>query len=161
MSTIKGQNLRLFLDNEVVAGARTCTVSVQMETESLDVKDITGDWDEKVPTGMSFSIQSDNVIWRNSDWGRNTSDVLAMVGSKVTVRLAQASGQHNAIMGPTILVGDAFISDISLTAENKRLGTYSFTLTGASELRSLVADLQDANGVDLLSHDNQQLQAAL
>ena len=56
------------------------------------------------------------------------------MGQTVSVELALASGDKNSTEGDIILSGDAIITDVQITAENRRRGLYDLTLTGKKNM---------------------------
>ena len=62
MATIKGQNLRLVINDKCVAGATSCSLHVAAQTEDSSTKDDTGDWQKSDVTGLSWDAQSDAVM---------------------------------------------------------------------------------------------------
>lgn len=62
MTTIKGQHLRLFINDRCVAAAQTCTVHLAAQLESSSSKDSTGDWEEQEVTGLSWDASTDALV---------------------------------------------------------------------------------------------------
>lgn len=62
MATIKGQNLRLVVNDKCVAGATSCSLHIAATVEDSSTKDDTGDWARNEITGLSWDAQSDAVM---------------------------------------------------------------------------------------------------
>lgn len=157
MGKIKGQNLRLFLGNKVFAGARTCTVHVSVELEELSYKDIVDGWVEQNPVGLQWEASSDCFVFVGADYGVNTKEVMRMVGKTVSLVFALADGEYNAHRGEFMLNGKAIISDIQVTAENRRTSTYTVQLTGKEDLHFTGQNLTDSEGRGLITYDDLRL----
>lgn len=62
MATVKGQNLRVFVGNKVVAASTNLTLHVAMQTESISTKDTDSDWEEVLPVGLNWDVQVDALV---------------------------------------------------------------------------------------------------
>lgn len=67
MSTIKGQNLRLFVGTpaKCVAAAQSCSASLSAETQDISTKDTTGSFTENTVTGFSWNMSVDALYVDN------------------------------------------------------------------------------------------------
>lgn len=66
---MKGQNLRIMLDNKVVAGSTSCNFHVAAQVEDCSTKDSTGNWKENEVVGNSWDAQVDSlVVLREDEW---------------------------------------------------------------------------------------------
>ena len=74
------------------------------------------------------------------------ASLMDRIGQTVYVRMAFASGEQNSDMGPMLVCGYAILSDVQITAENRRRGTYDVTLTGCKNLINEVRRLKSSNG---------------
>ena len=99
MATVKGQNLRLFINNKVVAMATSCSLQIQSVIREVSNKDVEGGWAENRVVALNWSVQSDCVICDESSYGVTVADLENMVGSAMQVDLSLASGEHNAVRG--------------------------------------------------------------
>lgn len=139
MSIIKGQNLRILLDSQIVAAATSCQIHVAANLESSSTKDSTDGWEEQEVTGKSWDGSADAlVVIDSSETGLVAFDAIDLVGTEVTVVLEQTSGTQNrtAVSGGPTLTGTAIVNDISLTAGNRQNSTYTISFTGTGELTS-------------------------
>lgn len=141
-----------------MAAARSCSLHVQMNVTQVSSKDDEGEWVKNTAVSLAWDAQASGVV--SIDTGRNdVPELMAYIGSVVHVELALASGEMNSDKGQILLAGDAVLSDVSLTAQNRQNGTYDITLTGRKnslfDLRALVT----ADGHLLVTSDDHFLAA--
>jgi predicted secreted protein len=149
---IKGQNLRIFLNGHVLAVALNCSVSLQNVMKDVSNKDSVGGWAVNRVFSQNWSVQGECVISESVEYGDVLSDVKNLVGTKVQVDFSVAGGEHNAEMGDILVTGNAIVSDISITAQNRQRGTYQIKLTGSGRVGVPVL-LADNAGVVLCDSD--------
>lgn len=63
MTAIKGQNLRIFLDDSPIARAQSCQVHIAAEVQDISSKDSVSGWQENVVTGFSWDVTCDALIF--------------------------------------------------------------------------------------------------
>lgn len=240
MANIKGQNLRLFLNDVVVGAATNCNVHISTQVEDVSSKDITDNWARNAVTGMSWDASIDayvhlastltpselidentassatkttvgnvyfvdpidnpggqeehrililspdepnakiyifdpNPTTTSKPYAEGTGSLTVMSSSlpsefrvgadmgdldilctsqphdtaayctqeiadaivekqKFNVKFAYATGSWNRTVSSTLLTGMAYITDFSISAQNKQNGTYTIQLTGDGEL---------------------------
>ncbi len=133
MATIKGQNLRLFLNNVVIAAAQQCQLSVRLDVKQISTKDDTDDFAQNIALKLSWSVSANGVV--TVDPNRNDpSTLLDRIGQTVRLEMATASGDKNSDMGEQLLAGDAIISDVQIQATNEEESTFSVQLTGKKNM---------------------------
>ena len=133
MATIKGQNLRLFLTNVVIAAAQQCQLSVRLDVKQISTKDDTDDFAQNIALKLSWSVSANGVV--TVDPNRNDpSTLLDRIGQTVRLEMATASGDKNSDMGEQLLAGDAIISDVQIQATNEEESTFSVQLTGKKNM---------------------------
>lgn len=59
---IKGQNLRLYVQNICVAAATNAQVHVSLEVQEDSTKDTIDDWIQQSPVGLSWDAQTDAMV---------------------------------------------------------------------------------------------------
>ena len=133
MATIKGQNLRVFLNNVVIAAAQQCDLNVRLDVKQISTKDDTGDFAQNIALKLSWSVSANGVVTVDPD-RNDPSTLLDRIGQTVRVELATASGDMNSDMGDQRLAGDAIISDVQIQATNEEESTYSVQLTGKKNM---------------------------
>ena len=133
MATIKGQNLRLFLNNVVIAAAQQCQLSVRLDVKQISTKDDTDDFAQNIALKLSWSVSANGVV--TVDPNRNDpSTLLDRIGQTVRLEMATASGDKNSDIGEQLLAGDAIISDVQIQATNEEESTFSVQLTGKKNM---------------------------
>ena len=133
MATIKGQNLRVFIGDQPIAAALSCELSVQLNVQQYSTKDDDGNFTKYYAASLQWSVRANGVV--SNDEGRNDApSLLDRRGQTVRVQLATANGTKNSEFQESILAGDAILSDISITAENRRRGLFDITLTGKKNM---------------------------
>jgi predicted secreted protein len=133
MATIKGQNLRIFLNNVVIAAAQQCQLSVNLDVKQISTKDDTDDFASNIALKLSWSVSANGVVTNDPD-RNDVASLMDRIGQTVRVELATASGNQNSDMGEQLLAGDAIISDVQVQANNEEESTYSVQLTGKKDM---------------------------
>lgn len=142
MATIKGQNLRVMVGGKCIAMATSCTFHVSAQLEDSSSKDSTGDWQEQEVTGLSWDAQTDSLVTLtdNGSNGELPQDLLSLIISKTAVTLTfdQTTGTNNRqSVSPTSAIkksGQAYVTDVSITAQNRQNSTISVQFTGTGPL---------------------------
>lgn len=140
MSTIKGQNLRILVGGKCVAMATSCTFHVSAQLEDSSTKDSVGDWQEQEVTGLSWDAQTDSLVTLedNGTNGELPQDLLGLIISKtkVTITFDQTAGTNNRVAQNSAIkrTGDAYVTDVTITAQNRQNSTFSAKLTGTGPL---------------------------
>jgi predicted secreted protein len=138
MATIKGQNLRLFMENgsgqmSAIAAAQQCQLSLRLEVKQTSTKDDTDDFAKNIALKLSWSVSANGVVTVDPD-RNDPASLMNRIGQTVRVELATASGDQNSDMGEQLLAGDAIISDVQIQANNEDESTYSIQLTGKKNM---------------------------
>ena len=133
MATIKGQNLRIFLNNVVIAAAQQCQLSVSLSVNQISTKDDTDDFAKNIALKLSWSVSASGVVTIDPD-RNDPMTLMDRIGQTVRVELATASGEQNSDMGDQLLAGDAIISDVQIQATNNEESTYAVQLTGKKNM---------------------------
>jgi len=133
MATIKGQNLRIFLNNVVIAAAQQCQLSVRLDVKPISTKDDTDDFAKNIALKLSWSVSANGVVTVDPD-RNDPASLMNRIGQTVRVELATASGDQNSDMGEQMLAGDAIISDVQIQANNEEESTYTVQLTGKKNM---------------------------
>ena len=144
MATIKGQNLRIFLNNVVIAAAQQCQLSVRLDVKQISTKDDTDDFASNIALKLSWSVSANGVVTVDPD-RNDPASLLNRIGQTVRVELATASGDQNSDMGEQLLAGDAIISDVQIQANNEDESTYSIQLTGKKNMLTDIRLIMTSN----------------
>lgn len=159
MATIKGQNLRIFLNNVVIAAAQQCQLSLRLDVKQISTKDDTDDFAKNIALKLSWSVSASGVVTIDPD--RNDPVTLMdRIGQTVRVELATASGDQNSDMGDQLLAGDAIISDVQIQATNNEESTYSIQLTGKKNMLTDIRLLVTADDHYVRTSDGNLVAAA-
>ena len=159
MATIKGQNLRLFLNNVVIAAAQQCQLSVRLDVKQISTKDDTDDFAQNIALKLSWSVSANGVV--TVDPNRNDpSTLLDRIGQTVRLEMATASGDKNSDMGEQLLAGDAIISDVQIQATNEEESTFSVQLTGKKNMLTDIRLLMTSDTHYMRTSDGNLLAAA-
>lgn len=139
MGVIKGQNLRVKLNNKYVAFATACTVHVSAQLEESSTKDSTNGFQRQEITGMAWDISVDALYSVDVDQtGLNGIDALDIIlaQQKVEIEFTQSSGNKNREQaeGAKVYSGSAWVNDVSINATNRQNTTYTLQATGDGEL---------------------------
>ena len=159
MATIKGQNLRVFLNNVVIAAAQQCQLSVRLAVKQISTKDDTDDFAKNIALKLSWSVSANGVVTVDPD-RNDTASLLNRIGQTVRVELATASGDQNSDMGEQLLAGDAIISDVQIQANNEEESTYTVQLTGKKNMLTDIRLLVTSDNHNVRTSDGNLVAAA-
>ena len=140
MATIKGQNLRVMVGGKCIAMATSCTFHVAAQMEDSSTKDDTGNWQSQEVTGLSWDASTDSLVTLtdNGSNGELPQDIFtAMIAmTPVTLTFDTTAGTNNRVAQNSALKksGQAYISDISITAANRADGTITVQFQGTGAL---------------------------
>lgn len=137
MSTIKGQNFRVFLGGKAVAFATNCTLHISANLEDSSTKDSDGDFTEQELTSLSWDGSAAALYSVDSDTtGMNGEAALDAILAKqqVTIEYSKTSGTQNRTETGTKYSGKAFVNDINVQAQNRQNTTYTIQFTGTGAL---------------------------
>lgn len=141
-SYTKGQFVRLFLGAAsnpalVIAGAKTLSLHVNLSMESATSKDTTGIFDVQEATGYTYDISTNALVASNetitSSVDGQTLDALMDYYETNTLmywQIANVSGANNRTKGSVIASGQARITSLSISAQNRTVATYDTQLSG-------------------------------
>lgn len=161
MATVKGQNLRIFLGNgepTAIAAALTCTLKIQMNVQERSTKDDEGGWVKNHVASLAWNVKVNGAVTLDPD-RNDPASLMSRIGQQVYVKLALASGEQNSDMGAMLVAGYAILSDVQITAENRKRGTYDVTLTGCKNLINEIRRLKTSDGHYLKTTDGHILAA--
>jgi predicted secreted protein len=161
MATVKGQNLRIFMDNgngqiEPIAAAQECVLNVRLNVKQINTKDDTDDFARHIALRLSWSVTAKGVVTTDPD-RNDPSTLMDRVGQTVHVQLALASGTQNSEQGDVMLAGDAIIQDVQITAQNEEESTYQVSLTGKKNALIDISALMSAEHHYLYSSNGKRL----
>jgi hypothetical protein len=118
--------------------AATFHLSASLEDSST--KDSVGDWQEQEVTGLSWDAQTDSLVTLedNGTNGELPQDLLGLIinKTKVTLTFDQTAGTNNRVAQNAAIkrTGEAYVTDVTITAQNRQNSTFSAKLTGTGPL---------------------------
>lgn len=140
MSTIKGQNLRVMVDGKCIAMSTSAQFHIGTTLEDCSSKDSTGDWQEQEVVGLSWDASCDSLVTLtdNGSNGELPNDILSLIINKtlVTLTFDQTAGTNNRT-GQNAAIkrsGQAWVTDVNITAQNRANSTISVKFTGNGAL---------------------------
>jgi hypothetical protein len=145
MGTIKGQNLRVMVGTasggeKCIAMATNATFHISTQLEDSSTKDSVGDWQEQEVTGLSWDAQTESLVTLedNGTNGELPQDLLSLMINKtqVTLTFDQTAGTNNRVGQNSVIKksGNAWISDIQITAANRQNSTVTVQFQGTGAL---------------------------
>jgi len=140
MATIKGQNLRVMVGGKCIAMATSCTFHISAQVESASSKDDANDFEVNEVTGLSWDAQTDSLVTLTDNGvnGELPTDLLSLIinKTKVTLTFDQTAGANNRTGQISAIKrsGEAFLTDYSLSAQNRQNSTLSCQFTGTGPL---------------------------
>jgi hypothetical protein len=120
--------------------ATSCTFHVSAQLEDSSTKDSVGDWQEQEVTGLSWDAQTDSLVTLedNGTNGELPQDLLGLIinKTKVTLTFDQTAGTNNRVAQNAAIkrTGEAYVTDVTITAQNRQNSTFSAKLTGTGPL---------------------------
>ena len=144
MSVVKGQNLRVLVGGKCIAMATSATFHIAAQLQDSSTKDSTGDWQEQEVVGKSFDFSTDSLVTLtdNGTNGELPQDLMSLIINSTLVEFTfdQTSGANNRIAGDSAIKrsGKAYLTDLSITAQNRQNSTISAQFTGTGALLSLI-----------------------
>lgn len=123
-----------------IAMATSCTFHVSASLEDSSSKDSTGDWQEQEVVGLSWDAQTDSLITLtdNGTNGEMPQDLLGLIINKtlVTLTFDTTSGTNNRTAQNSAIKksGQAYVTDVQITAANRQNSTLTVQFTGTGAL---------------------------
>ena len=140
MGTIKGQNLRVMVGGKCIAMATSCTFHISAQVESASTKDDANDFEVNEVTGLSWDASTDSLVTLtdNGTNGELPTDLMSLIINKtlVTLTFDQTAGANNRVGQNSVIKksGLAYISDVSISAQNRQNSTCSVQFSGTGAL---------------------------
>ena len=165
MAVVKGQNLRIFLGNggaKPLAAALSCDLNIQLNVQAYPTKDDEGAWTNNVAVSLAWSVKAQAVV-TDIDYVEavGASDLMDLVGQIVHVQLCTTSGDMNReAEGLPMVAGDAILSDVQITAQNRQRSEYEITLTGCKNMLFDLREIITADGNNIRTADGNIVLAA-
>ena len=138
----RGQYIRLLVGTaanatNVIAAAKELSLHVSATVEDATTKDTDGMWTEQEITGLSYDISTSALVIPTSDdlaEDAVTTDfwenLAATTDGAVYWKIANVSGTNNRTVGTAIVSGQANLTSMTITAQNKQNTTIQANLQG-------------------------------
>jgi len=123
-----------------IAMATSCQFHVSAQLEDSSTKDSVGDFQEQEVTGLSWDAQTESLVTLedNGTNGELPQDLLSLMinKTKVTLTFDQTAGTNNRVGQNSVIkkTGQAYVSDINISAQNRQNSTISVQFTGTGPL---------------------------
>lgn len=130
MSTIKGQNLRIFMGTSVVAEATNCTISYTGNADDISTKDTSNSWAQNINVTRSWSVSVDSMQATATQLKALINTISAK--QPVTLKWDQTSGTTNSTAAGADFArtGSALMTDLTITAPNRQPCTVAIQFQG-------------------------------
>lgn len=161
MAIVKGQNLRLFIGSRAIAAALECQLQLQLNVTPYSTKDDEGAWTKNRVVSLQWSATA-NAVVTDIDYveALGASDLAGLIGETVQVQLNTTSGEMNRESTGQLLAGEAIISDVQYTAQNRQRSTCQVTLTGKKNALIDLRTIITADGHSIITADEHTVMAA-
>jgi len=131
MATVKGQNLRIFVGNRAIAAALECQLQLRLNVTPYSTKDDEDAFTKNRAVNLQWSVTADAVVTDDQELDAiGAAELNDLVGQTLRIQLSTANGEKNRELQEQLLAGDAILSDVQITAQNRQRTTYQVTLTG-------------------------------
>ena len=123
-----------------IAMATSCTFHVSAQVESASTKDDANDFEVNEVTGLSWDASTDSLVTLedNGTNGELPTDLLSLIINKtlVTLTFDTTSGTNNRTAQNSAIkkTGTAYLTDFSVTAQNRQNSTVSCQFSGSGPL---------------------------
>ena len=123
-----------------IAMATSAQFHISAELQDSSSKDSVGDFQEQEVVGLSWDASTDSLVTLtdNGSNGELPQDLLSLIinKTKVTLTFDQTNGTNNRTgMNSAIKKsGQAFVTDVNITAQNRQNSTISVQFQGTGPL---------------------------
>ena len=130
----------MMVGGKCIAMATSCQFHVSAQLEDSSTKDSVGDFQEQEVTGLSWDAQTESLVTLtdNGTNGELPQDLLSLMinKTKVTLTFDQTAGTNNRVAQDSAIkkTGQAYITDVNITAANRQNSTCSVQFTGTGPL---------------------------
>jgi len=136
MATISGGEVRLFLSADggttykAFAAETECSYEMNAETREVTSKDVAV-FRTYVTSAKTWSVSGTMLLGDDDASNWNPDELYSKVGDTVKIKITQvAAGASTPVTGETNIIGDAILTQLSVSAPDKDNGSVSFTLNG-------------------------------
>ena len=136
MATISGGEVRLFLSADggttykAFASETECSFEMNAETREVTSKDVAV-FRSYVTSAKTWTVSGTMLFGDDDASNWNPDELYAKVGDTVKIKITQvAVGTSNPVTGESNIVGDAILTQLSVSAPDKDNGSVTFSLNG-------------------------------
>ena len=128
------------VDGKCIAMATSCTFHISAQVESASTKDDANDFEVNEVTGLSWDASTDSLVTLtdNGTNGELPTDLMSLIINKTVVTLTfdTTAGTNNrtAQISDIKKSGSAYVTDFSVTAQNRQNSTLTVQFTGTGAL---------------------------
>ncbi len=135
MATVKGQNLRVFVGSRAIAAALDCQLQLQLNVTPYSTKDDEGAFTKNRVVSLQWSVTANAAVTDDAELDAiGVAGLADMIGQPVQVQLNTTNGEKNREELQQLLAGEAILSDVQYTAQNRQRSTCQITLTGKKNM---------------------------
>lgn len=123
-----------------IAMATSCTFHISAQVESASTKDDANDFEVNEVTGLSWDASTDSLVTLtdNGTNGELPTDLMSLIINKTVVTLTfdTTAGTNNRTAQNSAIKksGSAYVTDFSVTAQNRQNSTLTVQFTGTGAL---------------------------
>ena len=123
-----------------IAMATSCTFHISAQVESSSTKDDANDFEVNEVTGLSWDASTDSLVTLtdNGTNGELPTDLMSLIINKTVVTLTfdTTAGTNNRTAQNSAIKksGSAYVTDFSVTAQNRQNSTLTVQFTGTGAL---------------------------
>lgn len=139
----KGKNLMLFIGGKSIAGATTCSLSLQMNTSEITNKDTAAAMTDIEPTTMNGTLHTENMFCSVAE-GKSYYDLFDAMKAKTKVawKLQPATDGDQSVptggftpqSGAEGLSGYGYITALEQNAPNGEIATFTCDITVTGDI---------------------------
>jgi predicted secreted protein len=136
MATISGGEVRLFLSADggttykAFASETECSFEMNAETREVTSKDVAV-FRSYVTSAKTWTVSGTMLFGDDDATNWNPDELYAKVGDTVKIKITQvAAGGVAPVTGESNIIGDAILTQLSVSAPDKDNGSVSFSLNG-------------------------------
>ena len=135
MATVKGQNIRVFVGSRAIAAALDCQLQLQLNVTPYSTKDDEGAFTKNRVVSLQWSVTANAAVTDDAELDAiGVAGLADMIGQSVQVQLNTTNGEKNREELQQLLAGEAILSDVQYTAQNRQHSTCQITLTGKKNM---------------------------
>lgn len=134
---ILGDKLFIFIDNQPVAFSTSCSLEIQSNTVSTTNK-MGGKWDSSLSGKLNYTVSTD-ALYTAASGSTSFDTLMTKMISGTTVDFVLGTAVDTTyVKDKGMYQGKAFVTSLSLKADNGAVASCSISLTGTGPLTKAV-----------------------